>query len=181
MDVLFGAAVLSSAVAAGGLLLFVTLFPRLSGLECAAMAAGLGTSASAWLALLLRSALSAVGLARAGLPFELVCLLLAVQCLAVRALWPRARALASAHAARLAADARANAPALAMLAVMAVWWTWTSYYHYLYSRGSDYMAGGSASRASARRAAAALRTAAHPPACARPPSCQAPTRTCPFT
>ena len=189
LGTLCGVSVLASAVAAGGLALFVALFPRVSALECGAMAAGLGLSASAWAALLLRSALAAVGLARAGLPAEIIALLLLAQLAAVRALWPAAAARAAAHGARLRAEVRANAPALAMLAAMAVWWSWTSYYHYLYSRGSDYMAGGSASRRARARARScgaqttALRAAAlspHP-AARPPPLAQARTRTCPST
>jgi hypothetical protein len=116
------------------------LYPRLSFLECLFIAPGLGLSATAWVALLLKS----LPFVRKGVAPEVVFGTLCVQLLVVALTAPSA--LKKLRKEKLTAplgEVTTHRAALRMLAAMSAWWYYMSYIHYLLPRGSEHLTGGS--------------------------------------
>ena len=131
--------VMITAIAASFVSTFALFYPRVSFLECAFMAPGVGLSASAWLALLLKS----LPIVRKGVAPEVVWLLIATQAaIAARSL-PRALGIWRKERQRVLHDFARHRAALIMLGIMSVWWYYMSYIHYLLPRGSEHLTGGS--------------------------------------
>lgn len=130
---------LASAVTAAWAAVFVALFPRISLVETSLVAPALGLSVSAWLVMVLKS----LPFARAGVPVEVVLATCALQCALTAALAPRVAALLAGHKQRVRDELRVHRGGIAMLALMALWWTYNNHIHYLFKRGNDHIAGGS--------------------------------------
>ena len=131
--------VIVTAIAATLLATVLLTYPRISLLEAALMAPGIGLSLSAWLVMIMKSL---PGM-RSGVPYEIVLATVAFQGAAAYLLWPRAKALLQNHKRRLRDEYVLNKPAIIMLAIMAVWWTYNNDIHYLKRKGNDHIAGGS--------------------------------------
>ena len=132
-------ALMASACWASFSVFIFFFFPRVTFLECLVMSPGIGLSASAWVALFLKS----LPFMRKGVAPEVVWLAVALQTCVALALHNRVVGRLRQQRLRVADEVRAHARALWMLAVMSVWWGYMSWIHYLLPRGSEHLTGGS--------------------------------------
>ena len=130
--------VLVTAIAAAFAFIMHHFSPRVKFLECLFMAPGIGLSASAWLALIIKS----FPFMRKGVAPETVWLTAIVQAAIASVYW-RSVLSKLKNNPEISEDLRRHRSSLIMLGVMAVWWAYMSWIHYLLPRGSEHLTGGS--------------------------------------